>query len=132
MNHFRLCGLYRNPALNIANRNEAQRAHCSSGCFVCFTLSIQFCYKGADPDTVFRGPMAQDWHELFPSKKDGRRIDTLDLDGISLAAIKGLVLENRALSSQVERSSRRDPVGRAAIRTRSTSSTIPELYAWGS
>ena len=30
----------------------------------------EFSYKGADPDTVFRGPMAQDWHELFPSKKD--------------------------------------------------------------
>lgn len=50
----------------------------------------EFSYKGADAETRFRGPMAQDWHRLFPSKKDPLRIDTLDLDGIALAAIKGL------------------------------------------
>jgi len=50
----------------------------------------EFNYKGADAETRFRGPMAQDWHRLFPSKKDPLRIDTLDLDGIALAAIKGL------------------------------------------
>jgi hypothetical protein len=50
----------------------------------------EFNYKGADAETRFRGPMAQDWHRLFPSKKDPLRIDTLDLDGVALAAIKGL------------------------------------------
>ena len=34
--------------------------------------------------------MAQDWHQAFPSEKDPLKIDTMDLDGVALAAIKGL------------------------------------------
>ena len=40
--------------------------------------------------------MAQDWHALFPSEKDPLGIDTIDLDGISFAAIKALI--NRVLT----------------------------------
>jgi hypothetical protein len=55
-------------------------------------LSIyEFSYKDTDSSVRWRGPMAQDWHSLFPSKKDPLRIDTLDLDGITLAAVKGLL-----------------------------------------
>jgi trimeric autotransporter adhesin len=50
----------------------------------------EYNYKRQDAGQVYRGPVAQEWHALFPSGKDPLRIDTLDLDGISLAAIKGL------------------------------------------
>jgi len=60
----------------------------------------EFSYKNADPEVRCRGPMAQDWHGQFPSpKKDPLRIDTLDLDGITLAILKGLLLKIQYLES---------------------------------
>jgi len=50
----------------------------------------EYNYIGAPPAHVYRGPTAQDWHALFPSGKDPLRIDTMDLDGVALAAIQGL------------------------------------------
>jgi len=51
----------------------------------------QYNYKNTSPGLVCRGPVAQDWHALFPSEKDPLKIDTMDLDGVSFAAIKGLL-----------------------------------------
>ncbi len=45
--------------------------------------------------------MAQDWHELFPSKKDPLRIETLDLDGVTLSALKGLLKKVTELEEQM-------------------------------
>ena len=36
------------------------------------------------------GPYAQDWYSLFPSGKPNLVIETMDLDGVALSAIKGL------------------------------------------
>jgi len=52
---------------------------------------FQYNYKGQDASVLNRGPVAQDWHTLFPSEKDPLRIDTMDLDGITLSALKGLL-----------------------------------------
>jgi hypothetical protein len=39
------------------------------------------------------GPMAQDFHAAFGLGVDDKTISTLDTDGVTLAAIKGLVEE---------------------------------------
>jgi hypothetical protein len=51
----------------------------------------QYNYKDTSPGLVCRGPVAQEWHALFPSEKDPLKIDTMDLDGITLASLKGLL-----------------------------------------
>lgn len=62
----------------------------------------QYNYIGTDPELLCRGPVAQDWHELFPSKKDPLRIETMDLDGISLASIKALSQEVKELRQELK------------------------------
>lgn len=61
----------------------------------------EYNYKGQDKQVVCRGPMAQDWHKLFPSDKDPLRIDTMDLDGVALAAVRELSTLLRKLTDQV-------------------------------
>lgn len=58
-------------------------------------------YIGQDPAVVNRGPVAQEWHALFPSGKDPLKIETMDLDGVALAAIQGLAARNRALEESL-------------------------------
>lgn len=59
-----------------------------------------------DIDHKYRGPIAQDWHRLIPTRdrnlKDKLSIDTLDADGCVLAAIKGLALSFADLESRLE------------------------------
>jgi len=47
-------------------------------------------YKGQDEDMIYIGPMAQDWHRLFPSGKDPLKIDTTDPVGVALACCQAL------------------------------------------
>ncbi len=61
----------------------------------------QYNYKGTEPGQIYRGPMAQDWHAAFPSEKDPLTIDTMDLDGVTLAAVKGLAERNHHLEERV-------------------------------
>ena len=63
-----------------------------------------------DPTRRYIGPMAQDFHAAFGLGSDDKTISTLDTDGVTLAAIKGLVQEldeqDRTLSereSQINR-----------------------------
>ena len=63
----------------------------------------QFNMKGVDPGMLCRGPMAQDWHALFPSSKNPLTIDTQDLDGITLSALKGLLHRVKELEAKVEK-----------------------------
>ena len=63
----------------------------------------EYNYKGQAAERVCRGPMAQDWHSEFQSDKDPLRIDTMDLDGVALAAIKELSSQVRELRAEVER-----------------------------
>ena len=46
--------------------------------------------KSNSREQVCMGPTAQDWHAAFPSSKDKLTIEMVDLDGVALAAIKGL------------------------------------------
>jgi len=48
-----------------------------------------------DPTREYVGPMAQDFHAAFGLGDDERYIATMDTDGITLSAIKGLVEELR-------------------------------------
>lgn len=49
------------------------------------------------------GPMAQDFRAAFGLGEDDRHISTIDEDGVTLVAVKALVTEVRAKSSEVER-----------------------------
>jgi hypothetical protein len=48
-----------------------------------------------DPKRRYIGPMAQDFHAAFGLGYDDKHISTLDTDGVTLSAIKGLVEEIR-------------------------------------
>jgi hypothetical protein len=61
----------------------------------------QYNYIGVPADQLCRGPVAQDWHTQFPSGKDPLTIDTMDLDGISLAAIHGLAARIQQLEQRI-------------------------------
>lgn len=61
----------------------------------------EYNYRGQDPAVVCRGPMAQDWHALFPSNKDRLRIDTGDLDGVAIAAVRELAALTRGLRARL-------------------------------
>jgi len=61
----------------------------------------EYHYKGTPENMTCRGPVAQDWHNLFPSSKPPLMIDTMDLDGVTLAAVKGLALRVEQLQTIV-------------------------------
>ncbi|MFM7374945.1 MAG: tail fiber domain-containing protein [Chthoniobacterales bacterium] len=55
----------------------------------------EWSYKGHNQRNI--GPMAQDWHEAFPSLSGSdKTINSGDVQGISLVAIQGLVEELKA------------------------------------
>jgi len=57
-------------------------------------------YKAQAPSIWHLGPMAQDFRAAFGLGEDRRHIDTIDSEGVALAAIQGLYRQNQAL--QVE------------------------------
>ena len=46
--------------------------------------------------------MAQDWHELFPTNKDKLSIETMDIDGITLSGLKGLIEKMRKQEEEIK------------------------------
>jgi uncharacterized protein YceH (UPF0502 family) len=60
-------------------------------------------YRSQDDSIRHIGPMAQDFYRAFGIGEDRKHIDSVDADGVALAAIKGLHRELRA-----ERRHRRD------------------------
>ncbi len=46
-----------------------------------------------DPARPYFGPMAQDFHATFGLGNDTTRISTIDTDGVTLSALKGLIAE---------------------------------------
>ena len=50
----------------------------------------QWSYKAQDPGIEHIGPMAQDFYAAFGLGEDDKHINTLDPDGVALAAIQGL------------------------------------------
>ncbi len=61
----------------------------------------EWSYRAQGPSIRHIGPMAQDLNRAFGVGEDPRRITSIDADGISLAAIKGLNEKVRALQRQV-------------------------------
>jgi len=59
-----------------------------------------WCYKH-DTSREYIGPMAQDFHAAFGLGLDDKHITTLDLDGVALSSLKGLIEE---LQERKERS----------------------------
>jgi hypothetical protein len=57
-------------------------------------------YKTQDPSIRHIGPMAQDVWSAFGLGESDRRIDTIDADGIALAAIQGLYRHSQALQRE--------------------------------
>ncbi len=57
-------------------------------------------YKAQAPSIRHMGPMAQDFSAAFGLGEDNRHIDTVDADGVALAAIQGLYRQNQALRRQ--------------------------------
>jgi hypothetical protein len=62
----------------------------------------EYNYKETPAGLKCRGPTAQDWHTRFPSDKDPLGIDTMDLDGITLAALKGLYTHVKVLQARID------------------------------
>jgi hypothetical protein len=56
--------------------------------------------KGQDPALRHMGPMAQDFYAAFGLGGDDTHIATIDLDGVALAAIQGLYVQNQALETE--------------------------------
>jgi hypothetical protein len=63
-------------------------------------------YKNDDSCNRYIGPMAQDFHALFGLGTD-TTIATLDMEGVTLAAVKALQDENATLRDQLEKLMRR-------------------------
>jgi len=59
-------------------------------------------YKSQDPSIRHIGPMAQDFNALLDDLggEGETYINTLDADGVALAAIQGLYAQNQALEQQ--------------------------------
>lgn len=56
-----------------------------------------------DPQRRYIGPMAQDFHQAFGLGADDKTISTLDTDGVTLAAIQGLVEELKDRDARIEK-----------------------------
>ncbi|HEY3235542.1 MAG TPA: tail fiber domain-containing protein [Polyangiaceae bacterium] len=73
-------------------------------------------YKEEDPSVRHIGPMAQDFHAAFGLGASERRIDVVDANGVSFAAIQALYRkvqkleqENQKLRSELQAVERRVP-----------------------
>jgi hypothetical protein len=60
-----------------------------------------------DPSRRYVGPMAQDFRQTFGLGSDDKRISTLDTDGVTLSAIKGLIEELRERKERSAEQARR-------------------------
>ena len=56
--------------------------------------------KGDAKKTPHIGPVAQDFYAAFGLGEDNKTINSADLQGVTLAAIKGLSQENQSLNAQ--------------------------------
>lgn len=59
-------------------------------------------YTTEDPSIRHMGPMAQDFHAAFGLGDSDRHINSLDADGVALAAIQGLHAENQELKARLD------------------------------
>jgi hypothetical protein len=59
-------------------------------------------YKSQDPSVRHMGPMAQDFSAAFGLGEDDLYLDTIDVDGVALAAIQGLYQLSQEQAVQIE------------------------------
>jgi hypothetical protein len=62
---------------------------------------VEWSYKGSSQRHI--GPMAQDFHSLFPLNEDDKMLNECDLHGVALAAIQGLDQKLQAQSAELTR-----------------------------
>ena len=63
----------------------------------------EWSYKTADPNIRYIGPMAQDFDKEFHiSGKDGKGINSIDIDGVNMAGIQALEKRTNALKLENE------------------------------
>jgi hypothetical protein len=62
----------------------------------------QWSYKSQDESIEHIGPMAQDFYRLFALGDDDKHINTIDPDGVALAAIRGLYEVNQELKDRLQ------------------------------
>jgi hypothetical protein len=70
-----------------------------------------------DADRTYIGPMAQDFHSTFGLGHDDKHISTLDTDGVTLSALKGLIEELRERQERSAAQARRLAELEAELRT---------------
>jgi len=71
-------------------------------------------YKTQDKGIRHMGPMAQDLYAQFGLGEDSLKINTVDIDGINLAAVKALIERNRELEARVNALESGSPMIRSA------------------
>lgn len=89
-------------------------------------------YHAQSPTTRHLGPVAQDFHDAFQLGSDTRRLATVDVDGVALAAIQGLnqkLQEELALRDEELRELRRTlrALAEQIVALQSTGSTESNL-----
>jgi hypothetical protein len=60
-------------------------------------------YKSQDPSIRHMGPMAQDFYAAFGLGEDDKHIDTVDADGVALAAIQALYRQTQEQQQEIRR-----------------------------
>ncbi|MDI6804430.1 MAG: tail fiber domain-containing protein [Bacteroidota bacterium] len=68
---------------------------------------MQWSYLSQNPNIEHIGPMAQDFYAIFGLGDDEKTISTIDPAGVALAAIQGLIQENKELQTKNEELSNR-------------------------
>ncbi len=80
------------------------------------TLSIStWNYKAQDPSIRHMGPMAQDFYAAFGLGEDDRYIDSIDADGVALAAIQALYARNQQQAARIAQLEAENAAQRAQI-----------------
>jgi hypothetical protein len=79
-------------------------------------------YKTQDPSIRHIGPMAQDFYAAFGLGKDGKRISTVDADGVALAAIQGMY--ELLLEKDAQIADQQDQIARLAERLAALEASI--------
>jgi hypothetical protein len=61
----------------------------------------EWSYKADNPSVRHIGPMSEDFHAAFGLGKSDKGITSVDTSGVALAAIQGLVQENKRLEERI-------------------------------
>jgi len=75
----------------------------------------EWSYKTQDAAIRHVGPTAQDFHAAFGLGEDERRINSIDADGIALAAVRALEARTRDLDSRNRSLARENEALRARL-----------------